>query len=154
MRRAIPFILLGTLVLTGCGGDASDDLAAPPAAAPSPSAAAAEPVVVDVAENDGKDARDAVLSVGQLVHVDLATCGGCGYEWRVDTPPDTTVAAAEHAAQPAPSAASGPPLPGTPTTTRLAFRGLKAGSSTVSIGYHGPASTKPDRIVVLTLTVT
>ena len=156
MRGTAALVLLAALALAGCG-DSAEGVAAPPvSSAPSPSSSAAsDPVVVTVAENDGNDARSAIIGIRQLVYVDLATCGGCGFEWTVDTPPTAAVAAGEDTAQPAQSGAPAgtAPLPGAATTTRLAFRGVGGGSTKVSLGYHGPAKAGPDRLVVLTITV-
>lgn len=147
---------LALALLTGCGDDApaDSDAVSPASAAASSAPVSDSPVVVAVAEDDGKDAQTAAIRVGQLVQLDLATCGGCGFEWTVDTAPDAAVAVEETVPQPEPSVdPTAMPLPGTPTVTRLAFKGTAAGTTKVSVGYHGPASSAPDRTVVLTITV-
>ena len=164
MRRTPALILLSALALAGCGSSSSGSPAAAPAAtsaAPSPSAAlptlssaSTAPVVITVGDGDGKDARSASLSVRQLVYIDLYTCGGCGYSWTVEQPPAAAVATRVQVAQPTPAAQpSGPPVVGNPTTTRFAFRAVKSGTTTVSLGYHGPGRAMADRVVVVKITV-
>jgi hypothetical protein len=161
MPRIPALIVLGALALAGCGGSSSGNSDAAPVASSAASAtaesspAATEPVVLTVGEQDtSKNVLSAMLSVGQSVYVDFYTCGGCGYSWTVDKAPDASVAATEQVAQPSPSAPSGgAPLVGAPTTTRLAFKAVNGGATSVSIGYHGPGAAKADRVVVLTITV-
>jgi len=159
VRRTRALIVLVAFALAGCGGSSAGNSDASPVTSSSATAeaspAATEPVVLTVGEQDtSKNALSAALSVGQSVYVDFFTCGGCGYSWTVDKAPDPAVAAVEQVAQPTPSAPSGgPPVVGAPTTTRLAFKAINGGATSVSIGYHAPGAAKADRVVVLKITV-
>lgn len=145
---------LAALLLVLCGACGSGDdveLVATPS-----SSAAAAPVVVEVGEADRKDARTAKASVGQLVLVDLATCGGCGYGWRVQPGTDQAVAVAEQVPQPVasadPSRSAGPRV-GVPTTTRRAFRATGRGTTALTFDYVPPTGQDAERTVVVRLTV-
>ncbi|MCW2606590.1 MAG: hypothetical protein JWO60_1283 [Frankiales bacterium] len=166
MRRTAALLLAGPLavvVLAGCASSDDDTAASTgspsssPSSAPSSAAATDGTTVVTVAEDDGKDALTASVAAGQLVRLELATCGGCGFGWEIDKAPDPDVATREPVAEastaPTPTA-SGPRLVGEPTTTSYAFRAGAPGSTTVSVGYHPPTGTKVERTVVLTLEVT
>ena len=163
LRPSLRVLALAPLVwvlLAGCGNSSAPSAADISPASPTAAATTvspAQPLIITVAENDGNDARSVELSVGQVVQVNLATCGGCGYEWTVDTDPAATVATSADPVAPTgepTAAASGPPLPGAPTTTAIAFRAVGPGGTSITLGYHGPASTAPDRVVVVKLTVT
>jgi hypothetical protein len=173
-KTSIAVLSLALVLLGGCADASDPDASAPsqasataahssgasaPASVPVTATVAATPapVVITVADGDGNDTRSATPTVGQLVLVDLETCGGCGYSWTVDTAPSPATATQETVSQPpSPSAAptNGPPLVGRPTTTRLAFQARAAGETSVSIGYHGPGGGPAERTVVMTLTVT
>ncbi len=158
MRRPLlpVTLLLAAVLCAGCADDGGT-LADAPA---SPSAPAAttetEAVVVKVGDDDGQDRREAALRTGQALQVDLHTCGGCGYQWLLDSPPDAAVLSGGQPEQVMPDAVpepTGEPLVGTPTTTRFVFRGVAAGTAQLTLGYHGPGSTAPDRSVVVSVTV-
>src|SRR3954447_12182016 len=101
---------------------------------------------------DIKDSGKTVtISKQQPLHIELNTCGSCGYSWRTTVKPDSKVL------KRLPNTQHGqtcqPPCTGGSYTTVFRYDGKASGRTTLKLEYFGPGKAKSSKTFRLTVRV-
>ena len=101
---------------------------------------------------DIKDSGKTVtISKKQPLHIELSTCGSCGYSWKTTLKPDPKVL------KRLPNTQNGQtcqmPCTGGSYTTVFRYDGKATGRTTLKLEYFGPGKTKSSKTFRLTVKV-
>lgn len=95
------------------------------------------------------------LTIGEEATVDLETCVGCGYEWKIMTEPDPAVIelAGRTEGSETPEEADGDPMVGGRASESFVFRATGSGTTLVTIGHFPPGASEPEETFTLNFSV-
>jgi predicted secreted protein len=113
------------------------------------SASAPAAKVTTIKDNGTKNVRHWIGHVGHGIAIVYSECGTCGYAWRVILKPNHAVRVTSK--QTAPH--NPPGYVGGSGTRTFTFVARALGKTTAKLGYFGPGSSHPSRIVIITFDV-
>lgn len=106
-----------------------------------------------VASNPSNGATIKIPNGDELL-LKLTACETCGYQWKVMQKPNSQVVVFDKRLQSTRNPGCSAPCTGGTSTERFQFSSKSVGSTTVKLGYFGPAKSKPSKVKTLDLAVT